>query len=132
MDLRSHNPYWLLKNGLIRDYPSLNKNLSTDVLIIGAGITGALVAWHLSKAGIPLVVVDRRHVAMGSTAASTSLLQYEIDTPLLDLQKRVGYRQAARSYLLCRNAIDELAGICRELKTDVHFSSQPSFQFASF
>src|SRR5437868_11696255 len=107
MDLRSHYPFNLLKNGILNVYPSLDKNTSTDVVIIGAGITGALVAWHLSGKGIPLIVLDKRHVGMGSTAASTSLVQYEIDTPLTKLQKLVGNANAARSYLLCRNAIDE-------------------------
>src|SRR5437763_1562512 len=103
MDLRSGYPYSLIRNGLVRDYPSLHDNISTDVVIIGAGISGALVAWHLTKAGIPCVVVDKRHVGMGSTAASTSLLQYEIDTPLVTLKKLVGVYNANRSYLLCKN-----------------------------
>jgi glycine/D-amino acid oxidase-like deaminating enzyme len=132
MDLRSHYPYSLLKNGLISDYSSVHKNISTDVLIIGAGITGSLIAWHLAKEGIPVIVVDKRHVGLGSTAASTSLLQYEIDTPLVDLQKMVGKSHASRSYLLCKNAIDGLGVITNEVDGDVHFAKQPSFQFASF
>jgi len=132
MDLRSQNPYWLLKNGLIRDYTSLNKNISTDVLIIGAGISGALVAWHLARKAIPSVVVDRRHVGMGSTAASTSLLQYEIDIPLVDLVKKVGQQHAERSYMLCVQAIDDLAAISNALNNDIDFARHPSFQFASY
>ena len=131
MDLRSHYPYSLLKNGIIRTYPSLDSNASTDVIIMGAGITGALMAWQLTKHGIPLIVVDGRHVGMGSTAASTSLLQYEIDTPLHKLQKQVGYEIATKSYLLCRESIYDLKGISLQLGTDVGFGLRPSFQFAS-
>jgi len=131
MDLRSDYPYWLLKNGLVRDYTSLHEDVSTDVLVVGAGITGALVAWHLTKAGIPTVVVDKRNVGMGSTAASTSLLQYEIDTPLTKLQKLVGTCNANRSYLLCKNAIDELAEVSGKMHRDVAFRRRPSFQFSS-
>src|SRR6476620_746904 len=109
MDLRSHYPYGLLKNGIMRAYPSLSKNMSADVIVIGAGITGALVSWHLSTKGVRSIVLDKRHVGMGSTAASTSLLQYEIDTPLHELQKKVGSKNANKSYLLCRQAIYELA-----------------------
>jgi len=131
MDLRSHYPYWLFKNGIIRDYPSLNDDASTEVVIMGAGITGALMAWHLSKEGIPLIVVDKRHVGMGSTAASTSLLQYEIDTPLWQLQQLVGEVNAGKSYLLCRESIYELGEIAHQLETDVGFALRSSFQFAS-
>ena len=132
MDLRSHYPYWLLKQGIIRSYPSLEKNINTHVVIIGAGITGALVAWELCLAGIKTVVVDRRHVGMGSTAACTALLQYEIDTPLQELIKKTGYRNAVRSYQLCLQSIYDLKKICDRFYDKAGFRLRPSFQFASY
>ena len=94
MDLRSENPYWLLKNGLINTYPSLQKNIKADIVVIGAGITGALTAWYLCNAGFNITVVDKRHVSMGSTSACTGLLQFELDTPLHELLKKVGASNA--------------------------------------
>ena len=73
MDLRTGCAFWMLKDGLLASYPSLAADLSADVAIIGAGITGALVARELTNAGANVVVVDRRDVASGSTAASTGL-----------------------------------------------------------
>ena len=62
---------------------SSQKDIETDVLIIGAGITGAMIADALTQAGFRVVMVDRRHDPVkGSTVASTALVQYEIDTPL--------------------------------------------------
>ena len=132
MDLRSHYPYWLLKQGIIRSYPSLEKNIAAEVVIIGAGITGALVAWELCRAGIKTVVVDRRHVGMGSTAACTALLQYEIDTPLHELIQKTGYRNAVRSYQLCLQSIYDLEKICDQFNDKAGFKLRPSFQFASY
>jgi glycine/D-amino acid oxidase-like deaminating enzyme len=132
MDLKSESPYFLLKNGLIKSYPSLQENTRSQIAIMGAGITGALLAWHLVHAGFEVVVVDRRHVAMGSTCASTSLLQYEIDTPLHKLAGLVGEKNAVRSYELCREAIYELEAICGKLKTGVGFELRKSLQFASY
>ena len=82
MDLYSGHRYWYLKNGIVNSYLSLNRNIKTDVLIIGSGISGALSAYYLTKNGIDVTVIDKRDVASGSTCTSTSLLQYEIDTPL--------------------------------------------------
>jgi glycine/D-amino acid oxidase-like deaminating enzyme len=132
MDLRSHYPYSLLRKGIIHSYPSLQKNLRCDVAVIGAGITGALVAWHLVKAGIDTAVFDKRHAGMGSTAASTGMLQYEIDIPLHKLIQKVGYKNAVRSYLLCRQSIDDLEKICKQLKTETTFRKRNSFQYASY
>ena len=132
MDLRSNYPYWLLRHGIINTYPPLTENIKTDVVIMGGGITGALMAWHLCQAGIEAVVVDKRHIGMGSTAASTAMLQYEIDVPLYKLEKIVGEKNAAQSYLLCYQSVLDLKDICKSLKADTGFALKPSFQYASF
>ena len=131
MDLRSHYPYWLMRDGIIQTYPSLDKDLDVDIVVMGAGITGALVAHKLCEAGEQVVVVDRRHVGMGSTAASTALLQYEIDIPLHELSKKIGERDAARSYCLCIDAIKELEMIANKVNGKSEFVRKPSLQYCS-
>ena len=131
MNLHSDFPYWLLKNGIINSYPSISKNLQCDVVIVGAGISGALVAWHLGNAGIKVILVDKRHVGTGSTAASTALLQYEIDVPLHQLIKKVGEYNAVQSYTLCLQAIKKLENICKVAAPQAGYVNKPSFQYAS-
>ena len=65
---------------------ALTRDIHTDVLIVGAGITGAMIGEALSEAGLDVVIVDRRGPARGSTAASTALVAYELDAPLIELQ----------------------------------------------
>lgn len=132
MDLRSHYPYWLLRHGFINSYPSLDRDLQTEVVVMGAGISGAIIAWQLCRAGYKVIIVDRRHAGMGSTAASTALLQYELDVPLYKLAGMIGEKKAMRSYLLCREAIYKLEDICRDFSDQEVFCRKPSFQFASF
>ncbi|MFL5788394.1 MAG: NAD(P)/FAD-dependent oxidoreductase [Flavisolibacter sp.] len=132
MDLRTYYPYSLLKHGIIQSYPSLSKNIKTDVAIIGAGISGAIVAWQLSKAGIDFVMLDKGHVGQGSTAASTSLIQYELDMPLYKLIKLRGYETAIKSYEWCKKAISDLKKITEEVNDSDNYKEKYSLQFASF
>ncbi|MBV4355838.1 NAD(P)/FAD-dependent oxidoreductase [Pinibacter aurantiacus] len=132
MNLHTNYPYWLLNSGLIKSYPSLSSNTNAEVVVIGGGISGALSAWHLCNAGYKVVVVERRHAGMGSTAASTALLQYEIDTPLYELIPKIGQKKAIASYLLCIDAIHELKKICSGLKQVTSFQYKPSLQYASY
>jgi len=132
MNLYEQQPYWLMKNGIVATYPSLDKNLAVDVAVMGAGISGALTAWHLRDSGLSIAIFDRRHAGMGSTAASTAFLQYEIDTPLTELCRQLGEQHAARSYELCCKAIYDIRDICKSLRPEFGFNLRPSTQYASF
>jgi glycine/D-amino acid oxidase-like deaminating enzyme len=121
-----------LKHGIINSYPSLKTDIDTEVVIVGAGISGALTAWYLCKAGFDVTIIDRRHIGMGSTVASTSLLQYEIDTPLHELILKIGREKAVKSYLYSREAIYILKAICNDLGDSALYINKPSLQFASY
>ena len=131
MDLRSGRPFWLVKNGLLADYPSLKQDESCEVVIIGGGITGALVAYYLIQEGVETILVDKRDIGTGSTAASTALLVYEIDTELHALIESVGTAHAVRSYRLGLEAIDTVERLSKELTDDCGFERKPSLYLAS-
>lgn len=105
MDLTSGHPLWPLVDGLPATYPPLHHDLRCDVAVIGGGITGALVAHRFAHEGIPTVLLEADEIGHGSTAATTALIQYEIDTHLVDLIERVGAEHALRSYRLCLEAV---------------------------
>lgn len=125
MDLRSEHPLWPLRHGLMTIVPPLEADLDCEALVIGAGITGALTARRLADAGVDCTVIDARDLAQGSTAASTALLQYDIDVPLVELQGKVGLAHAQRAYRAGVEAIDHLADLCATLP-DCAFQRRPS------
>ena len=130
MDLRSGHPYWLLKNGLLESYPTLHQDLDVEVVVMGAGITGALVSYLLVKQGVNVAVVDKRESGWGSTSASTGLLQYEIDTDLYELKQLVGEAHGNRAYRLGVEAIDALEQLVEEVGAQDDFRRQPSLYVA--
>ena len=71
MELYTGTPYWPVKNKLWDYFNPLKENLSVDVVIVGAGITGALVAHEMLRYGIDCCVVDKRTPGLGSSSAST-------------------------------------------------------------
>src|SRR4051812_39873367 len=131
MDLRSGSPYFLLKNGYPYSYASLSENISTDVLVIGAGISGALTAYYLLNSGVRVTVVDKRHPAMGSTCASTSILDYELDVGLADLSEKIGRSNATACYLLCMDAIYVLNKLAGKQKTNCEMELKKVLYVAS-
>lgn len=115
MLLRNGTCYWVEKSDRPPAYPALDRDEKCEVLIIGAGISGALLAWELSKNGVNVILVDKRLGGYGSTAASTGLLQYEADTPLSILMRMVPADHAVRSYWLGLDAIGVLEDLAQQL-----------------
>ena len=132
MDLTSNEPFWLVKNGLLESYPSLREDLKTDILIVGGGITGALMAHKCIGEGYKTVLIDRREIANGSTSATTSMLQYEIDVPLFELTKLIGADGAQANYWACYESIDTLGRIVQSIKCDCGFDKKDSLYFAAY
>jgi len=125
MDLRSEHPLWPLRHGLLTVVPPLDADLRCEAVVVGAGITGALAARRLADAGVDCAVIDARDLAQGSTAASTALLQYDIDVPLVELCEKVGPEHAERAYRAGVDAIEHLADLCATLP-DCAFARRPS------
>ncbi|RYY85434.1 MAG: FAD-binding oxidoreductase, partial [Chitinophagaceae bacterium] len=131
MQLHSPLTYSLASSGPVPEYSPLREDIDAEVLVMGTGISGALTAWHLQRAGFTCTLIDRRAAATGSTAASTSLLQYELDTSLCTLSDRIGRKAAEASYLLCYEAIDQLQQVCVDCGVPALFEPRSSLQWAS-
>jgi glycine/D-amino acid oxidase-like deaminating enzyme len=131
MDLHSGTPFWPLRDGLPAAYPALRRNLSAEIVVLGAGITGALAAYELTRAGASVVVVDREDVASGSSAASSGLLLYETDTSIEELAESAGIPAAIRVYRLGLEAIDRIEQLSAELGGSCGFHRRPSVYLAS-
>jgi glycine/D-amino acid oxidase-like deaminating enzyme len=115
MELTAGYPFWLMKDGMPFSYPKLLENADSSVAIIGGGISGALTAYYLTESGVDCILLDGRTIGLGSTCASTSLLQYELDIPLHQLIKMVGELNAVRAYQLCGESIDTIVEIMERI-----------------
>lgn len=114
-ELRAGTPVWFDTRKPPVHHTAMTGSVSTEVVVIGAGISGALVAESLTSAGFEVVVVDRRAPLTGSTSASTALLQYELDMPLTKLSRMIGVKQAETIWRRSRMALEALASRSRRL-----------------
>ena len=128
-DLRTGRSLWTDSPGLGVPVRPLTAAISVDVAIVGAGISGAFMAHELSK-DHSVAVLDRRAPLMGSTLASTALLQWEIDLPLTALAKKIGAANARRAYLKSRQAVDALKRIVAEERIPCGLKDKSSLYLA--
>jgi glycine/D-amino acid oxidase-like deaminating enzyme len=114
-DVRHGQPVWKSYSSHRLPVSKLPARLKTDILIIGAGISGALMAEALTGLGFSVALLDRRGAGKGSTPATTALLQYELDVPLSRLRGKIGEESAARAWRRSRLAVSCLADRTRFL-----------------
>lgn len=120
-----------MRDGLPATFPPLTKDATCDVAIVGAGLTGAMLACLLAEAGLDVLLIDRREAAHGSTAGNTGLMLYELDVPLHRLARRIGRDKAERVFRRCRAAIDGLERFVGNSRIACGFARKTSLYLAA-
>lgn len=116
MKLHIGNLYWpkvtKIKNLKVSELVDEEK---TDILIVGAGISGALSAYQLSKSGYKVTLIEKNTVGSGSTSANTGLIQYMSDKGVNSFIEQIGYEEATNFYNESVEAIETLIDINNEV-----------------
>ena len=56
------------------EFPNLQRDIKTDVLVVGGGIAGLLCAFELKNAGVDCVLIEADRVGSGTTMHTTAKL----------------------------------------------------------
>lgn len=129
-DLRTGQTVWSVYRTPALDSTRLRASRRADVVVVGAGVTGAFVAEAATAAGLSVVILDRRKPGHGSTAASTALLQFEIDTPLLRLAEQIGFERAKRAWVRSFRAVQDLGFLVSRLQLACDFRHRAALYLA--
>jgi len=95
----------------VPDFPPLSRDLTTDVCVIGAGIAGLSTAYHLTKAGKKVVVIDDGPIGGGESGRTTAHLTWAMDDRIYNLESIHGEantRLIVESHMAAVNRIDEI------------------------
>src|ERR1700684_42677 len=131
LDLRTGRPVWIIGQAKAPGHRKLSRDIRTEVLVIGGGVSGALLAHGLIDRGMEVTLIDKREIAMGSTLASTAILSYEADVNLVELIGRIGERSAVRAYRMGIEAIDSIGEATETLHDSCDFRRCKSLYLAS-
>jgi glycine/D-amino acid oxidase-like deaminating enzyme len=129
-DLRGGRSPWF-ERARQRTRTAIAENLQCDALIVGGGITGSLIAERLTRQGLDVIIIDREFPGRGSTAASTSMLLWEIDRSLTQLTHAYGFERASRAYQASLQAVSELKSLVAELGVPCDMRDKDSVYLAA-
>lgn len=124
------NSYWIESYPVIsNEHNSLDKNIETDICIVGGGITGITCAYYLSKQGFKVVVLDKGKIAEHTTGHTTAKItsqhglfyKYLIDS---------FSEEFAKEYLEANEqAISNIKSIIDEENIDCEFEIQDAYVY---
>lgn len=112
-------------------YPPLEKNIKTDVAIIGGGMAGLLAAYRLSSLGKSVVLLDKGEIGSGATAATTAFITKVIDSELSQIAEIFSPQIAKSVWDSGQEAIEEFERIVKKEKIECEFGRVPNYVFAS-
>ncbi|WBW96514.1 NAD(P)/FAD-dependent oxidoreductase [Oceanirhabdus sp. W0125-5] len=112
---------WSKLNNIPNKYTYISENIECDVVIIGAGITGALCSYYFTKENVDTVILDRNIIGYGSTRANTAILQYEIDVDLIGLKGIIGEEDAVKCFKETKNTLYEINEVIKDIDDDCGF-----------
>ena len=117
-----------LESVTLPDYAPLEKNLNTDVLIVGGGLAGVLCAHRLRELGVDCVLTEAETVCGGVTGHTTAKLTAQHGLIYHALLKRFG-RSGARTYLEANlAALERFRALCQHI--DCEFEARDSYVYA--
>ncbi len=118
-------------NKLTKQYEYLTEDIDTDVIIVGGGVTGAILGYYFTKNNINSVILEKSRIAHGSTSITTSLLQYELDSNAMELKSHTSIDNILRSYELGIKALDEIEEFIDEYGNTCDFKRVDSFLYTA-
>ncbi len=124
------NSLWL-ENINFPKLQKLDKNLSTDVCIIGGGITGITLGYKLKKENIPFVLIEKDRVSSKSSGHTTAKITSQHGLIYNYLEKAYSLN-FAKDYLHAnQDAIEDIYNIITNENIDCDFERNDSYVFTN-
>jgi glycine/D-amino acid oxidase-like deaminating enzyme/nitrite reductase/ring-hydroxylating ferredoxin subunit len=114
-----------------KKYPSLTADISVDVVIVGAGITGITAAYLLAAAGKQVAVLESRKIAEGTTGSSTGNLYVPVGIRLHRLKSKHSSSVLEVVAKSRKSAIDFIAQQVHDHRIDCGFHRVPWHLFTT-
>lgn len=123
------NSLWLSEDLDNKKFENLNKDILTDVCIIGAGILGLTCGYYLSKSGLKVTVVDKSDIARKTTGHTTAKITSQHSLIYTYLVSTYG-EQFAKDYLFAnQEAIENIKKIIDTESINCNFELQSNFVY---
>lgn len=115
----------------ISEREKLEKDMSVDVAVIGAGISGILTAYFLQEAGYRTIVLEAARIGSGQTKDSTAKITSQHGLIYHRLIEEFGKDKATQYADANQKAIDDYRNLVKKLSIDCDFLDAPAYLYST-
>lgn len=124
----SNLSYWTDSIEPIR-FQKLEEDLTTDVVIVGGGISGLSVAYNLVSQGKKVVIIEDGFIGSGETGRTTAHISNALDDRYYEIEKRLGGENARLAAESHTSAIDFIEKVVKDENIDCDFRRVDGYLF---
>ncbi|KAF1965922.1 FAD dependent oxidoreductase [Bimuria novae-zelandiae CBS 107.79] len=113
-------------------FSKLDRDLETDVCIVGSGISGVSIAYELVTRGINVVMIEAREIISGETGRTSGHLANDLDDGYTEIAKKhgdEGAKAAAESHTWALNRVGEIS---KQLGIECEYRKLPSYDISQY
>ncbi|HWQ88364.1 MAG TPA: FAD-dependent oxidoreductase [Desulfitobacteriaceae bacterium] len=110
-------------------YPSLEQELSADVVVIGGGITGLMSAFFLQRAGLKVIVLEGSRIVTGTSGYTTAKITSAHAIVYNYLIKNFGQDKAQIYADANQQSIETITALASEFNIDCDLERLPAFTY---
>ena len=114
----------------IEKRPHLQGNKKTEVVVVGAGLAGLLIAYYLQESGKQVIVLEANRIGSGMTKNTTAKITSQHNLIYNDLIHKFGQDQAREYASYNERAILEYERLTKELQIDCDFEKKDSYVYS--
>jgi glycine/D-amino acid oxidase-like deaminating enzyme len=116
---------------LVPSFPRQRDALTTDVVIVGGGLTGCATAYAFAAAGIKAVVVEAAQIGRGSSGFASGWISDDPGVSFQAVETAIGLRSARRGWRAWRRASLDFIALVRRLNLRCSFEQHGALLVAS-
>jgi glycine/D-amino acid oxidase-like deaminating enzyme len=127
--MENNKSFWT-ENFEIEKFEKLKENISTEVCIIGGGITGITTAYYLAKSGIDVVILEKDYIASKTSGHTTGKISAQHGLFYKYLVESYGFNYAKKYAEANIKAIKDIKNIIETENINCNFEFKDSIVYS--
>lgn len=128
------DPVWvhLMPYSKFPEFPPLDRDVETDVCVVGSGVAGTSISYELVARGWRVTMIEARHVLSGESGRTSGHLSNALDDSYVGIEKKHGFKGAKAAADSHSWAIDRVGEISKKLGIECEYRRLPAYTISQY